>query len=646
MDANQIKSMLNDRAASVAQHLFPSGRLNGANWETGNLQGEKGDSLKICVAGGKIGVWKDFASGEAGSNLLELWIKARRMDFKSAVGEARDWLGVSRDAPVRYTPPRPVQTGPRGTKTLSYTPVAEGSPVWKWLTETRGLNPATIRSFAIGESVHKKNNEPRNMVVFPFHDPAGNLVRLKFRDIADKGHMFQWPSLEKSTEYVHGHVKTLFGIPTVPKDIGQLVLTEGEIDAMSAFQHGWPAVSLPEGAQVVDDPLRAEKESPHNQWLETCTDWLADFVEIFLATDADDKGRKAADQLVPRLGRMRCRLVEWPEGTKDANDAHLKGLSLARLFLDAANYDPPDLRQPSDYVADIWAEFYPELHKKTQGDELPWPLPFSFDPGDLIVWQGYNGHGKTIMMSHAMVHIAKAGKRICIGSFEIDAAVTWKNMVRQVIARGKPGTENTLRLALDWMDRSFWVYDRIGEATSDDMFEVFDYAYRKYGIQHFVCDSLMMLADIGLEDYTAQRAMCVRAKAFAKERHCVFHLVCHSKKPSEKRPAERFPPLKYDISGHASIPNIADKIIAAWRNEEKEKGLLSATIAAQHGDHKAADEIRQKYVYAEDAQVLIQKNRGRDSLPVKHLWFDSGSDASWQFKADPNDHAVRYVEAP
>jgi hypothetical protein len=55
-------------------------------------------STKICTYGDKSGVWKDFATGESGDNLLDLLCKARGGDFRRAREEATNWLAD----PQRY----------------------------------------------------------------------------------------------------------------------------------------------------------------------------------------------------------------------------------------------------------------------------------------------------------------------------------------------------------------------------------------------------------------------------------------------------------------------------------------------------------------------------------------------------------------
>jgi hypothetical protein len=50
--------------------------------------------VKICVKGSKGGLWKDFATGEWGNNLLDLLHQDRRnLDCRTTCGEAAAWLG-------------------------------------------------------------------------------------------------------------------------------------------------------------------------------------------------------------------------------------------------------------------------------------------------------------------------------------------------------------------------------------------------------------------------------------------------------------------------------------------------------------------------------------------------------------------------
>src|SRR5437868_11831943 len=93
MDARKIKEALNDRAEDFARWLFPAGRKARNEWLVGSLTGEPGQSLRMCISGRKAGVWSDFATGETGSNLLELYIQARQVTFADGARACSEWLG-------------------------------------------------------------------------------------------------------------------------------------------------------------------------------------------------------------------------------------------------------------------------------------------------------------------------------------------------------------------------------------------------------------------------------------------------------------------------------------------------------------------------------------------------------------------------
>src|SRR5207249_7833943 len=104
MTADQVKAELAGRSEDFARWLFPSGRKNGNEWLVGSLAGESGKSLSIRIAGSKAGVWSDFATGETGGNLLELYIQARKIACGQALKECAEWLGEPLPAPREPLP--------------------------------------------------------------------------------------------------------------------------------------------------------------------------------------------------------------------------------------------------------------------------------------------------------------------------------------------------------------------------------------------------------------------------------------------------------------------------------------------------------------------------------------------------------------
>ena len=98
VDADIVKRSLLGCAESVCRRLLPAGKPEGKEWRCGNLRGEPGHSLSVNL---DTGVFEDFATGEKGGNLLELWRQVRGVDFATALREAAAFTGQAMPEPAR-----------------------------------------------------------------------------------------------------------------------------------------------------------------------------------------------------------------------------------------------------------------------------------------------------------------------------------------------------------------------------------------------------------------------------------------------------------------------------------------------------------------------------------------------------------------
>lgn len=273
-----------------------------------------------------------------------------------------------------------------------------------------------------------------------------------------------------------------------------------------------------------------------------------------------------------------------------------------------------------------------------------------FRESEVTVWHGYNGHGKTIALDHCLIHFATRGRRSCVASLEMPASMTLQNIIRQGIGRGKPATRAEFDQAMDWLDKYLWVYDFVGSADSRKVIECWEYAAKKYGIHHFVMDSLMKLQDVSNIDLDAQKGLMNRLNDFAKKYKVHVHMVAHSKKPDAKHPKEKNWPGELDISGSSDLPNGAWNVICMWRNENKQNDrdriyqeLRNSGLASDKRVELEAElqEIDQR----NDAMFIVQKQRTTGAFPLhRQLWFDGGREGSWQFGTERHFRVITYVD--
>ena len=116
-----VKSRLEFNIDSVARHLIPNGKRQGSEWVAGDIEGSRGDSLKVHLAGDKAGIWCDFATGEKG-DILELWKKVKGLDFHGALNDAAAFAGI---IPKTSSTSKPKQPKSSNATKITLEPKAE-----------------------------------------------------------------------------------------------------------------------------------------------------------------------------------------------------------------------------------------------------------------------------------------------------------------------------------------------------------------------------------------------------------------------------------------------------------------------------------------------------------------------------------------
>lgn len=589
MDIRELSEKLSAQAESVATYLLPNGKRLGREWTVGSVDGESGGSCKVCVGGNKPGIWSDFATGEKG-DLIDLWRITRGLTMAETIKEVKDYLGVK---DVEFTPKK--RTYSRPQKPPATKPK---TAVMEYLAG-RKLTEKSVTAYQIGEMSDKGGP----WIVFP-SKRNGELISIKYLHVERQdGKKKTW--VEKDCE------PCLFGWQAIPEEHRHVTLCEGELDALSLFEYGIPALSLPFGGGTGDK----------HRWIETEWENLDRFEEIYLCFDNDQEGQAATKDVAQRLGLHRCKIVTLPK--KDANECLTSAVSkgdIVDCFINAQTLDPEELRKVSDYLAQVTDRFHPSGGKRP-GFDLPWSKTHGklrFHYGEVSIWSGVNGHGKSLMLGQIMVKAGEQGQRVCIASFEMHPSKTLSRMVRQMTSDPQP-EPGFIADAVKWMDGKIWIFDLVGTAKVERVFEVFSYAAKRYGIRQFVIDS-MAKCGISEDDYEKQKSLVDRLGDFAKRNDVHVHLVAHAR----KRGDELSPPGKMDIKGTGALTDMVDNVFIVHRNKAKEKELSDYHEGAKRKkDSLSLSEIEKMY----DAYLICDKNReeGSDAEGSYGLYFDKRS---------------------
>jgi twinkle protein len=129
------------------------------------------------------------------------------------------------------------------------------------------------------------------------------------------------------------------------------------------------------------------------------------------------------------------------------------------------------LALPTDFLDHVTRLFWPR-----EGDHLGYRTPYGkvgdrlrFRPGEVTIWTGDSGAGKTQILNDCVVDwIAQGARRTCLSSLEMHPAFTLKRMVKQIVGSDRP-TEEAILAALQWANDGLLIYELTGKQKLEEM---------------------------------------------------------------------------------------------------------------------------------------------------------------------------------
>lgn len=602
----EISDKLWNQVDKVCKHLLPNGKKESNEWCVGSTGGESGKSLKINLAGKRK--WTDFASGEGG-DLIDLWSHVRNIQLHDAIKEAKEFLGIKDDEQYFNKPKKKYSKPDRKN-------LRKGEAHVEYL-KTRGISEETVKAFKVAECVvwdHDNKREVKGMA-FPFLRGDECLFIKSIGIERNNGKKIIGAS--KDCE------PCLFGWQTFPKEIRACIICEGEIDAMSFYEYGIPALSVPFGGGT----------GAKQQWIDCEYHNMDRFDEVIICMDSDEAGQKAANEIATRLGIERCRIAELPY--KDANECLLNGVTEDEMWnsIETAKFlDPEELAHSSAFLEDTIDAFY---NTDSGLFQSPWPElnnNFAFRESELSLVNGVNGHGKSQVVGHLMLEAIRQDARCCVASMELKPGILLKRLVRQATCLKLP-PRHEIETSFDFLNDKLWLFTLTGTAKADRLLEIFSYASRRYGIKLFIIDSFMKCG-IGESDYDGQKDFMDKVCDFKNKHNAHVIMVTHSRKSD----TEEKPTGKMDVKGTGAVTDLADNVFIIWRNKLRER----AQQAAERGDEMTDQE--KAAIDAPGAVLILDKQRNGEGFEGKFgLDFDQESNQYLSFSKGQRSFPFNYV---
>jgi twinkle protein len=284
------------------------------------------------------------------------------------------------------------------------------------------------------------------------------------------------------------------------------------------------------------------------------------------------------------------------------------GQSDVDLLAFAGEQESQEIKSSIEFK-DALAKFASTGNEPT-GPMLPWMKTqhtIRLNPGQLTVWAGENGSGKSVLVGQVIYSLLRNQKAV-IASLEMSPVETLYRMACQA-ADCKPAPDYCESFCLHH-DQKLWIYDQQDSVEWSRILGLIYYSAKELGAHHIVLDSLTKCG-LTRDDYAQQARFIDRLQWAAKNTGIHIHLVAHMRKGQEGHKQGKF-----DIRGAAEISDLADNVFVLSRNFAKEAEARKRREGMVADD----DKLRQPCAF-----LQLEKNRHYGELANWGLWFDPKS---------------------
>lgn len=246
---------------------------------------------------------------------------------------------------------------------------------------------------------------------------------------------------------------------------------------------------------------------------------------------------------------------------------------------------------------------------------LPWEKTkrnFDFRGGEVTVWAGQNGHGKSHITRIVALSLVGQGEKVCIANFEAKPVVTLQAMARMFTGVNPFSDHSQSDSGIrdihaqydrfgEWTDGKLWLYDQNGTTQATRVLGMARYCATELGVTHVFIDNLAKCVK-NEDDYNGQKSFVDECTAIARDTGCHIHIVHHLKKPER----ETDKPDKGHVKGSGSIVDQPDNLMLVYRNKAKEDDRKAGSQAkADEPDQAIYCKKQRNYEGTDDGEPTI-----------------------------------------
>lgn len=348
----------------------------------------------------------------------------------------------------------------------------------------------------------------------------------------------------------------------------KIVITEGEIDAMSVSQvqdHKWPVVSIPNGADAAKKKIAANLQ------------YFDKFEEVILMFDMDEPGKEAAAEVAELFPPGKCKIATLP--MKDANECLVagKGAEIVKAIWNAKEYRPDGILNGDE----LWEEVIKPVNEATIG--YPWmklnAITHGIRESSLIVLTSGSGMGKSAVVREIMYHILMgAGQNI--GMIMLEESVKRTALGFMGMYLNKPIHVNDEGITDEQKKEAFdatvgsgkvFLYNHFGSTEIENLLNRIRFLVKGCGCKYIVLDHISIVVS-GMGEGDERRLIdnaMTALRTLVEETGCTLFLISHLKRPSGDKGHENGAETSLSqLRGSHSIAQLADMVIGLERDQQ------------------------------------------------------------------------------
>jgi twinkle protein len=428
--------------------------------------------------------------------------------------------------------------------------------------------------------------------VYPYTDKDGNVIAQKVRIVTDEQGKDVKEFAALGDKGAWNRI-TLFGQNAFPAGSARyLTITEGELDAMSAFQmlgSKYPVVSISNGAHSIRKMLENK----------VVYDYVDSFENIIVSFDADEHGSKAAEVFCDIFpGKTKV----MPMSLKDANEYLMagKGTDYVNHFWKAQAYRPDGLALSSEFIESVvsgtvarGAVVYPykELNRKL----------FGMRKGELTTWTAGTSVGKSAIIREiakylydtvpedqriGMLMLEESPEKTVTGlvGIHMNKPLLLWDLDQQLpeelrILKGMDIKKEDRRQAAQEIlggDRFVIMKNSFQSNDIEKIIQKVRQMNKVYGCQYIFLDHLSIIVS-GQDNGDERKALdevTTKLRRLVEETGICLHVVSHLRRPQGKGHEEGAEISISDLRGTAGIGQLSDNVIGLERNQQHEDDFI------------------------------------------------------------------------